>query len=255
MLTFAYNLECLEAQFYSCAAFGTPLQTSITGNGPAPSSCKKANLNSTVATYAAELAREETAHVTYLYNALTAAGAKPVCPAVNIDTAFEAAAEAAFGQSGTPLNPLFDPYANDVFFLHGSFIFEDLGASAYLGGQSLLQNPTFRQAAGQIGNAESYHSAQIRTLLYQILNTTPAYGKTVQQITSAITAAVNSLAGSPQLRYELSNQQGASITNVDSNGLVPVATPAQVLKVVTLGASAGNGGGFYPSNLQGNVKN
>lgn len=31
-------------------------------------------------------------------------------------------------------------------------------------------------------------------------------------------------------------------------GLVPVATPAQVLKVVTLGASAGNGGGFFPSS-------
>jgi len=38
VLTLAYNLECLEGHFYSCAAFGTPLDTSITGNGPAPSS-------------------------------------------------------------------------------------------------------------------------------------------------------------------------------------------------------------------------
>lgn len=35
------------------------------------------------------------------------------------DTAFEAAAEAAFMTNGQPLNPLFDPYANDLFFLHG----------------------------------------------------------------------------------------------------------------------------------------
>ena len=46
--------------------------------------CKKATLNSTVGTYAAELAREETAHVKFLYTALTQAGASPVCPFVNI---------------------------------------------------------------------------------------------------------------------------------------------------------------------------
>ncbi len=34
----AYNLECLEGNFYNCAAFGTPLDSSITGGGPAPSS-------------------------------------------------------------------------------------------------------------------------------------------------------------------------------------------------------------------------
>lgn len=245
----------MEGQFYSCAAFGTPLDTGITGNGPAPSSCVKANLSSSVATYAAELAREEAAHVSYLFNALRAAGGSPTCPKVNIDSAFEAAAEAAFGQAGTPLNPVFNPYANDIFFLHGSFIFEDLGASAYLGGQGLLQSPTFRQAAGQIGNAESYHSGLVRNLLYQILGTTPAYGRTVQQITGAIVTILNQLSGEPQLRFALVNDQGASISNVNSEGLVPVATPAQVLKVVTLGAASGNGGGFFPNNLVGNVKN
>jgi hypothetical protein len=254
VLTFAYNLECLEGQFYSCAAFGTPLATAITGNGPAPSSCKKANLSSNVGTYAAELAREETAHVAFLYQALTSAGGSPRCPQVNIDTAFEAAAEAAF-MTTTPLNPTFDPYANDVFFLHGSFIFEDLGASAYLGGLGLLTTPAYRQAAAQIGNAESYHSGIIRTLLYQIINTTPAYNSTVAQITTAITGALNSLTGTPQLRYSLVNNNGSSLANVDSQAFVPVATPAQVLKAVTLGAAAGNGGGFFPQNLVGNVKN
>lgn len=254
VLTFAYNLECLEGQFYSCAAFGTPLPTSITGGGPAPSSCTKANLSASVGTYAAELAREEQAHVAFLYSALTSAGATPVCPSVNIDTAFESAARAAF-MTTSPLNPTFNPYANDVFFLHGSFIFEDLGASAYLGGLGLLTTPTYRQAAAQIGNTESYHSAVVRTLLYQQLTTTPAYNSTVLQITNAIVSALNSLSGSPQLKYNLQNNQGSSLANVDAMAFVPVATPAQILKVVTLNAPAGQGGGFFPNNLVGGVKN
>ena len=46
--------------------------------------CTKANLSSTVATYAAEFAREETAHVAFLYDVLTQAGTSPVCPFLNI---------------------------------------------------------------------------------------------------------------------------------------------------------------------------
>jgi len=36
---------------------------------------------------------------------------------------------------------------------------------------------------------------------------------------------------------------------------VPAASPAQVLKAVTLGSPSGSGGGFFPNNLNGNVKN
>ena len=46
--------------------------------------CTKANLTSATGTYAAELAREEQAHVSFLFSALTAAGGSPKCPAVNI---------------------------------------------------------------------------------------------------------------------------------------------------------------------------
>lgn len=40
---------------------------------------------------------------------------------VSADTAFEAAAQAAFMTTNT-LSPVFNPYANDVFFLHGELL-------------------------------------------------------------------------------------------------------------------------------------
>ena len=52
-----------------------------------------------------------------------AAAATPI-PLINIGTAFSAAANAAVGMT---LSPPFSPYTNDLFFLHGAFIFEDVG--------------------------------------------------------------------------------------------------------------------------------
>ncbi len=49
-------------------------------------------------------------------------------PQINIGTAFSTAANAAFN---TTLKPAFSPYANDLFFYHGAFIFEDVGVTAY----------------------------------------------------------------------------------------------------------------------------
>lgn len=86
------------------------------------------------------------------------------------------------------------------------------------GGVALLNTPDFRKAATQIGNTESYHSGIIRTLLYSVINETPAYNNTVAQITSAIVAVLNQLSGTPQLKYTLTNDNGVSLSNVDSSG-------------------------------------
>jgi len=54
------------------------------------------------------------------------------CTQLNIGTnstdAFPTAANAAFNMT---LNPPFSPYANNLFFIHGAFIFEDVGVTAY----------------------------------------------------------------------------------------------------------------------------
>lgn len=86
------QLRTLHAKFLSticasCCRQIYPEYQSCTAELQPGAGCTKANLNSTVASYAAELAREETAHTQFLYQALTAAGASPVCPQVNIGRA------------------------------------------------------------------------------------------------------------------------------------------------------------------------
>ena len=57
------NLECLEATFYSYAAYGSGLNSTLRGGGPTAIGGKKAMLSSPVQNYANEVARDEINHV------------------------------------------------------------------------------------------------------------------------------------------------------------------------------------------------
>ncbi|KAK9807741.1 hypothetical protein WJX72_007829 [[Myrmecia] bisecta] len=249
ILNFALSLECLEAQFYSCAATGQPLSAELTANGPAPIGCKKANLTVPFQLYANEIAQDETNHVKLLRGALGSAAVP--CPLVDIGPAFGAAANAAFNKT---LIPPFDPYANNIFFLHGGFIFEDVGVTAYAGAAPLITSKDYLGTAARILAVEAYHAAILRTLLSQIANVTVVpYGVQVYQIVDAISKLRGTVDGSNgQDDQGIIFNGTVNLVPTDNNGLVFTRTAAQVLPIVYLGGKGG--GGFFPDGLNGSIK-
>ena len=97
ILNFALNLEYLEAEFYSYASFGEGLRDKDTGGKGTKGGVKggrKVNFATpAVAKYAREIAMDEIDHVKFLRSAL--GSAKVARPAIDIQTSFTAAAQAA----------------------------------------------------------------------------------------------------------------------------------------------------------------
>ncbi|MBB4152454.1 hypothetical protein GGQ80_000330 [Sphingomonas jinjuensis] len=276
VLNFALNLEYLEAQFYSFAAFGVGLASgNLTGTGTqgVVTGGRQVNFSDPlVAQYAREIAQDEAAHVQFLRTALgTSAVAQP---AINIsgdaNGAFTAAARAAgvVGSTGT-----FDPYSSDENFLLGAYIFEDVGVTAYKGASPLITNKTFLEAAAGILAVEAYHAAIVRTTLFAKGIQTPA----LITATTQISDARDSLDGGTDLDQGLTNASTVSSTNpygtitttglataqtvgasnivpLDANGIAYSRTTGQVLNIVYLTKAAATMGGFFPNGVNGTIR-
>ncbi|AQR74407.1 ferritin-like domain-containing protein [Sphingomonas sp. LM7] len=258
ILNFALNLEYLEAQFYSYAAFGTGLAANLltgTGTPGAATGGRQATFTDPiVAQYAREIAADEIAHVTFLR---TAIGATAVAqPAIDIGSsptgAFSSAARAA-GLIGAGAS--FDPYANDENFLLAAFIFEDVGVTAYKGASPLISSKVFLEAAAGILAVEAYHASLIRTTLYAKGLAAP----TLIDATEAISNARDSLDGTSDLDQGVrATGAGATLASniapLDANGLAYSRSAGQVLNIVYLNRAAVTGGGFFPSGVNGALR-
>jgi hypothetical protein len=248
ILNFALNLEYLEAEFYLQAAFGRSLSAADSGGGPAPIGGRKVTFTSdAVRQYAEEIAIDEENHVKFLRSAL---GASAVArPQLDIGPAFAAAANAAFG---TTLTPAFDPYANDLFFLHGAFVFEDVGVTAYKGAARLITNKDYLEAAAGILAVEAYHAGEIRTQLYAQKDVVvAAYGVTVETIVKKISDLRAAAGGGKD--QGINDGGKGNIVVTDANSIAFSRSTDEVLKIVTLGG-VGNKGGFFPNGLNGTIK-
>jgi hypothetical protein len=219
ILEFALNLEYLEAEFYSRAAFGHGLSPALLGANPGPvTGGQMVSFTSPlVKAYAAEIADEETKHVEFLRAALAAlTGSSAIsCPAIDFTESFP-----TLGQDAG-LGSNFDPFKNDMSFILGSYVFEDVGVTAYHGAATLITSPAVLYYASGILAVEAYHAGLIRTVLF-------ANGMSKE------TAAIS------HLRATLDGTAGTK--NVDDHGVGKVTEPS-----ITNASDAQNGpllGGF-----------
>jgi hypothetical protein len=241
ILNFALNLEYLEAEYYLRATNGTGLPDadihgvgstgSVTGGSYVPFQTPA------IHQYATQIATDELAHVEFLRSALgSAAVARPT---IDLSSSFNTAAVAAgLIQPGQTFNP----FADEVSFLLGAFIFEDVGVTAYNGAAPLIRSKTYLAAAASILAVEAYHAGNIRTLLFQF-----GQGDATGKI-SALRAAAS---GANDDQGVVMNGS-ADITPTDVHALAFSRTTAQVLNIVYLGGASGDFG-FFPQGLNGAI--
>ena len=251
VLNFALNLEYLEAEYYTYATTGQSITAKgigITGAGTQGTVKIKSNpkvpfASSALAQYANEIAADERAHVAFLRSALAAAGIQPVArPALDLQTSFaDAAAAAGLGEG-------FDPFASDLNFLLGAFIFEDVGVTAYKGAAPLLTNKTYLEAAAGILGVEAYHAGSVRTQLF-------ALGSAAQQATIKISNLRDAVDGSSDDdQGVVDSNNHANIVPTDANGIAFSRNTTQVLNIVYLSPDPVHSGGFFPAGLNGAIK-
>ena len=248
ILTFALNLEYLEATYYSYAFFGVGLKPNFTvgsdgtAGGAVTGGSEVPFTNHETKAFAHELAYAEAAHVYLLRETLRKAGADVIAaPAIDLTNSFNAASAAA------GLGSTFNPFSNQNNFLLGSFIFEDVGVSAYAGSASSIVDGTVLTTAARILALEAYHAGSIRTRL--ILGGFATATNDIAQARLSLTKQIST----PQPLGGEVGDVGVLTANRDTvadaytdEGLPFTRTPQQVLNVVYLGQGTSSGG-FFPN--------
>jgi hypothetical protein len=276
ILNFALNLEYLESQFYTLATQGKTIDqvgigigagTASTGGGTVvtkgggQTSCLVPWTLPAIQAYATETAQEERNHVTFLRGALTSAAVAQ--PNLDLYNSFNALAIAA------GIGASFDPFANDLDFLVGAYIFEDVGVTAYSGAAPLLTVSANLAAAAGILGVEAYHAGLVRTSIF-IADPTGKLG--LQGYTQQISAARMKFDGSSTVDdigvgFQTVSVEPATTTNgaatiVDAQtgstnySKTYSRSTAQVINIVTgdvnmPASGAKYTGVFFPNGLNG----
>ncbi|HXZ14463.1 MAG TPA: ferritin-like domain-containing protein [Roseiarcus sp.] len=262
ILEFALNLEYLEAEFYLRAATGEGLSLSLIGPNPGPVTGGSAVpfTGALVKAYAQEIAEEEMKHVEFLRAALTALTGSVISrPALDLSNSFaDLASLAGLGSN-------FNAYADDMSFLLASYVFEDVGVTAYHGAAPLISNKAILDKAAGILAVEAYHAGLIRTVLF-------ANGAASQtQAISNLRATLDGTAGTENVDdHGVGDTRNPAITNASNaqngsllggfptnsppgdNAIAYDRTTRQVLNIVYGGKNAKKGL-FFPNGLNGTI--
>jgi hypothetical protein len=214
ILNFALNLEFLEAEFYTVATTGRRIADvgiSISG---------RQRGGETIG--GARVALDDRIQVV----------AEQIAADEQAHVRFLQAAlrTSAVAKPAINLEALGVGFRNQAEFLTVASIFEDVGVSAYGGAAALISNRTILGAAAQIALTEGQHSGVLRHLVSQANLPIPVVdGKAVPPL----------------------GQPNGRLFFVDGNGLSPVRTAAEVLRVVYAGND--RAGGFFPEGLNGDI--
>lgn len=268
ILNFALNLEYLEAEFYLRAATGSGLASSdVTGTGTAGSvtgGAKIAGLTTLQQNILNEIAYDEQQHVKFLRVALgSAAVARPT---IDLSTSFNTLAAAA------GIGPSFNPFADFNSFLVGSFVFEDVGVTAYTGAATLISDAGVKggvlDAAAGIQAVEAYHAGYVRTALTGLAIAAAAAGTPYPYLgyankVSALRAALGGGNETPLVLPTGTNKPSSIVAADSTNAIAFARNTDQVLHIVygTLSNTAGatapaagvKSGVFFPNGLNGNI--
>lgn len=202
ILTFALNLEYLEAEFYAVSTYGSTLVklgviTADDETGPTTGGNRVPNFSSSpLAGVATALRNDEIDHVKFLRSALGSSAAKK--PAID-------------------LNALGYGFSSISSWLKLARQFEDVGVSAYLGAAPFITSSAYLAAAAAILSAEAMHSGAIRW----------------ECVSNAVNSpAVDSLDIPPTTK---------AIFDLNSKALAVPRTPSQVLSIVYAGGRSSGG--------------
>jgi len=240
IFNFALNFEYLEAEYYNRGVTGEGLSVRDVGPGAGPvnGGRRVAFATPLIRAFAEELAFNELAHVRLYRKTLGSAAISR--PAIDFTGAFAAAGRAA----GVPK---FDPFADEVSFLLGGMLFEDVGVTAYKGAAPLIQSKIFLATAAAVLAAEAYHMGLVRSILFR-------QGKRVQNAANAISDARDRLDGPSDKDQGIILNGRANVVPSDKNGIVFSRTPKEVLRIAYLTPRSGvSAGGFYPQGANGAI--
>ncbi|WP_458094236.1 ferritin-like domain-containing protein [Roseomonas sp. WA12] len=243
IFNFALNLEYLEAEYYVRGVTGQGLSDADVGGtgtlGGVTGGRAVPFRSDYLRQYLTRIAVDEQAHVRFIRTVL---GSSAVArPAIDFTTAFTTLARAAglINNSQT-----FDPFADEVSFLLGASVFEDVGVTAYSGAAALITNRDLLSYAASVLAVEAYHAGAVRTLIANI-GGGEAFNKiaALRAVLSGRNDEVGILVPGNQFNFAPTDDQAQTFRR----------TPRQVLNIV-YGAQNAAAGLFFPAGANGTIR-